>query len=293
MNGGLDRPGARLICFTSIWLAGVFSSTGMLTAKQTMELVEMSLVGENQFTNSIPFVILVNFAVSNFLMEYWKQKALANFSALVVVPCFQVCLVVLSVVGGAIYFGEFDGMEPYRIVLFLFGLGVVCAGILLLSAPGPEDDKRGKTMYSMACVVVFAQRLRRRARSSRDENMEGGNALHSSKQIEGEQAGSVPSGQVDSLAPLSRGAKEYPPSRPEQGHYARRDTTTQGWQLRLPPLSRSPGNSPNNSPEGSPLAPAFASMLPDPGESQAIAENDRLAAVHMPNTPLTNPVPSS
>jgi hypothetical protein len=173
MTGQLNVPGAHVICFGSVWIAGVFSSATMLTAKQTMELLETTLMGNNQFTTMIPFIILINFILMNFLMEYWKQKALAVFNALIVVPIFQVCLVVLSVVGGAIYFDEFKGMPLYRTLLFMVGLLVVCGGIVVLStSTKPPKEHPGRTMFAMTLAVMTAQRLLRRARKRLLQNME-------------------------------------------------------------------------------------------------------------------------
>jgi len=168
MNGDLSRPGARLIVFGYVWIAGIFSSWTMLTAKQVAELTETTLSGDNQFEEATPFVILLTFLAMNFLMEYWKQKALASFSALIVVPLFQVFLVLLSVVGGAIYFREFVGMDAWRILMFCFGLGILCVGIFVLSM----TPKRGRSLFTVILVVVVAQKLLRtvRRRKARRES---------------------------------------------------------------------------------------------------------------------------
>jgi len=164
MDGNLDKQHARLICFGCVWMAGVFSSATMLTAKQTMELLETTLMGDNQFTTVIPFVILINFVLMNFLMEYWKQKALATFSALIVVPLFQVSLVVLSTIGGALYFDEFSGMELYRTAFFVLGLVIVCAGIVVLAMSGKKRESPGRTVFSAVLAVMTGKRLLKRAR---------------------------------------------------------------------------------------------------------------------------------
>lgn len=163
MNGDLSKPGARIIVFGNIWIAGIFSSWTMLTAKQVAELTETTLSGKgNQFNQPTPYWIFGTFLLFNLLMEFFKQKALAQFSALIVVPVFQVNLVVLSVIGGAIYFSEFDGMEGWRIGAFCAGLFIVCAGIVTLSMAAHKE--KPIRLYSTILVVLVAQKMVRKLR---------------------------------------------------------------------------------------------------------------------------------
>ena len=166
-NGSMEKQGARVICCSYIWIAAIFSSGTMLTAKQTMELLETTLSGVNQFDQPTVWVILFNFICMNVVMEYWKQKALASFSALVVVPLFQVMLVVLAVITGAIYFDEFKGMAAYSIICFSFGLVIVCYGMFVLAGGETGATKRQMSIFTSVYCILVAKRWLWKVRNKR------------------------------------------------------------------------------------------------------------------------------
>jgi len=161
MDGDMKKPHATTLCMSMIWIAGMLSSYTMLTAKQVAELLEATLSGINQFDNPVTYGIIFFFVFFNFTMEYWKQKALSSFSALIVVPVFQVSMLVLSVVGGAIYFKEFSGMEWWRSLFFSLSLGIVCVGIFILARSQASKEQNITLYTSMVCVLVVTKLLRR------------------------------------------------------------------------------------------------------------------------------------
>jgi len=127
-----------------------------------MELLETTASGKNQFMQAMVWVILFNFLLMNVVMEYWKQKALASYNALVVVPLFQVALTVLTVVTGAIYFEEFAGMEDFKILCFVGGLGVVCLGMYIVAGDdggkSPGDVEKPVSLFTAVYVVMVTRR---------------------------------------------------------------------------------------------------------------------------------------
>jgi len=162
-DGTMDKQGAKVICFSYIWIAAIFSSGTMLTAKQTMELLETTLSGEDQFVKPVVWIVITNFLLMNIVMEYWKQEALSNFDALVVVPLFQVTLIVLAVIAGAIYFDEFSSMEMWRVICFMVGIGVVCYGIYILAtAPRQKKERKCISFFTSIYVVMIVRRLKLR-----------------------------------------------------------------------------------------------------------------------------------
>jgi len=217
MNGDLARKGARVIVFGNIWIAGIFSSWTMLTAKQVAELTETTLSGKaNQFDGPTPYLIFGTFLLFNLLMEFFKQRALATFSALIVVPVFQVNLVVLSVIGGAIYFSEFAGMEGWRVGAFTAGLFIVCAGIVVLSMAANQE--KPIRLYSAILVVVTAQKMVRKLRLrqvERDGHVTAAKQDNSRGPSTPSAHPHVPSGL--SPMPIVSSPKELPPLRLPRG----------------------------------------------------------------------------
>ena len=66
-------------------------------------------------------------------MEYFRQKALSLFGAIYVVPLFEVLCITMTSVIGMVYFEEYVGWETVDVALYILGILVVIAGVLVLS----------------------------------------------------------------------------------------------------------------------------------------------------------------
>ena len=63
----------------------------------------------------------------------YLNRGLAKFSALAVIPVYQVTLLSFSTLSGGVAFGELDGMGPARAAAFVLGIALSCAGVALLA----------------------------------------------------------------------------------------------------------------------------------------------------------------
>jgi len=68
---------------------------------------------------------------------YWQMRflnwALQYHAALLVVPIFLCCKILLSISGGGLYFKEFDNFSGFQLIMFGVGVSVTVFGIVLLT----------------------------------------------------------------------------------------------------------------------------------------------------------------
>jgi hypothetical protein len=106
----------------------------VLFAKATVNLLTLSLFqGNNQYIHFDSWVITAVTVVTAVLQIYWINLGLARYDALIQIPVFYVVWTLFDVVGGGIYYGEFDGFTPVRYVLFCLGVSVIFAGVAVLA----------------------------------------------------------------------------------------------------------------------------------------------------------------
>ncbi|KAF9324915.1 hypothetical protein BG006_000109 [Podila minutissima] len=115
-------------------LGGMMASYTVLFAKSLINLLVTSIFdGQNQFTSVLAWVILVVTVVTAVSQVYWINMGLKKYDALLQVPVFFTIWVLLDIVGGGIYYGEFDGFTPKKYVLFCLGVLIVFFGVALLA----------------------------------------------------------------------------------------------------------------------------------------------------------------
>jgi len=159
MDGSLQPRGAIFLALMYTSTKGVMGGYTMLFGKMFAEVVAESGEGDNQFVKWETYLFFVLFVLFNFLMEYWRQKALNLFSTMYCVPLFQVTLVFFSVFTGAIFFSEFDGMSTLYLSLFFFGVLVICIGVVILSVVTESRKLREvapRTKLKAAFLAVYA-----------------------------------------------------------------------------------------------------------------------------------------
>ena len=133
----------------------------MLFGKMFAEVAAESGEGDNQFVKWETYLFFVLFLAFNFLMEYWRQKALNLFSTMYCVPLFQVTLVVFAVFTGAIFFDEFAEISTFYLILFFVGVIIICIGVVILSvmtesrAQVPVRRRMAATFQAVWFIIVL------------------------------------------------------------------------------------------------------------------------------------------
>jgi hypothetical protein len=105
----------------------------VLFAKATVNLFTVSIFeADNQFTEPLAWLIATITIVTAVSQIYWINMGLARYDALLQIPVFYVVwsnyLVIVAlfdVIGGGVYYGEFDGFSALKvnffyIIVFLF-----------------------------------------------------------------------------------------------------------------------------------------------------------------------------
>eukprot|EP01065_Artemidia_motanka_P005792 TRINITY_DN12803_c0_g1_i1.p1 TRINITY_DN12803_c0_g1~~TRINITY_DN12803_c0_g1_i1.p1 ORF type:complete len:472 (+),score=71.20 TRINITY_DN12803_c0_g1_i1:69-1484(+) len=93
------------------------------------------------------YLFLALLLLFNTLEVFRLQRGLMMYPAVVVVTTFQVCLVAFAVVGGGIYFKEFDGFgqnsgEHWRPPVFGAGLCIAMCGVFFATQGDDEADPK-------------------------------------------------------------------------------------------------------------------------------------------------------
>lgn len=133
-----DRgPYARLqkyhrFCYSA--LSGTVGAQSVLFAKCIAELLVNSIQGHGVlFAFWQTYVLLFCMGITVVLQIKWLNKGLKLFDALYVVPVFQSFWILVSVIAGLTFFGEYTQMDRLSYVMFPFGIIITIAGVYILS----------------------------------------------------------------------------------------------------------------------------------------------------------------
>jgi len=91
-------------------LSGTIGAQSILCAKSVAEMIKESFDGNNQFVKPLTWVIVLFMVIFIFSQIHWLARGLESFDAVYIVPVFQCFFISVAVVGGAVYFREFDEM---------------------------------------------------------------------------------------------------------------------------------------------------------------------------------------
>jgi len=132
----LNTTLGKFSAFAYAVLPAILSSFNSLFSKIVGELVKTTIKGSQQFTNWRTYVFIIVFAFVDASQVVYLQRALRAFDALLIIPLYQVSLVIFGVTTGGIYFHEFQqfGQKPvYYPIFFVVGLLLSVAGVIVLS----------------------------------------------------------------------------------------------------------------------------------------------------------------
>jgi hypothetical protein len=124
---------ARLESVAYPSLAGTFGAHSVLFAKSTAEVVKQTARGDNQFAHPASYFFILFLFLFLFLQMRILNEGLSKADALVIVPVYQVCWVMMNTVVGMVYFEDYKEMIPWHTFLFLLGVAITLAGVFLLS----------------------------------------------------------------------------------------------------------------------------------------------------------------
>ena len=132
-------------------MVAVFTS---LFAKSFGEIVEKTIVGENQFLFVATYVFFGLLVCFTCLQIYWLNMALRHYDALLVLPIFHAMWTVLSILNAGIYFSDFEHYDRSKVVGFAMGLGTIFTGTFFL-ASRVCDKNRIEVTAARVQITVF------------------------------------------------------------------------------------------------------------------------------------------
>jgi hypothetical protein len=145
-GGGLDLALRRFECFLRALLCGCFSGlTGFCAKAVTCCVTSMIAERSADDLQRVEFwAFLIIFPVSMVLQVRAMSEALRDFDAMVMVPMYQSCIVIIGVTWGWLYYNESAGLSSLSRGLFVLGCSLTLCGLAILatrpdSAPPPPE----------------------------------------------------------------------------------------------------------------------------------------------------------
>jgi hypothetical protein len=114
-------------------LAGVFGAQSVMFAKSTIELLQVTWHGVNQFHYVLTYAILAAMLVSIVVQTHVLSLGLKRFDALYIIPVFTCFYITFSVIGGGVYFQEFHQFTLAQWIIFPIGVLTTITGALIMS----------------------------------------------------------------------------------------------------------------------------------------------------------------
>lgn len=123
-------------CFTSS-IVGVQTP---ILGKSLSLLMRDTINGNNQFKTWYPYVLGSIFVVLGLVWVWRYNTAIKRYDILYVMPTITACYITLNILGGGIYFEEFNNFEIYQWVTFSIGIVFIIVGIVLISIHGTHHE---------------------------------------------------------------------------------------------------------------------------------------------------------
>ncbi|CAM9814965.1 unnamed protein product [Chrysoparadoxa australica] len=113
--------------------SAIIGTQSAVQGKCLSELINLSVQGDNQMQYPFTYLVLIIWVCSTGFWIVRMNKALSLFHGLFIIPALQVFWTFFSVLGGGIYFKEFQELTPERMCAFALGVGIVFVGVYQLA----------------------------------------------------------------------------------------------------------------------------------------------------------------
>lgn len=130
-------PPMNLLGFCFVYSSAVVGTQSVTLFKSLSTMLRDSSSGDNQLDSWFFYVVLV---AAVCVAVFWVNRmnlALKKFNALFIIPVLQVCWVMLSSIGGGIYYKEFDAYSDEEIGLYSGSMALIVFGTYLLAPDQP------------------------------------------------------------------------------------------------------------------------------------------------------------
>jgi hypothetical protein len=97
----------------------------VLFAKCSAQLLVNTFTGDILFVKWPSYLVLTGLFLTIYYQIKWLNSGLQLFTALYIVPVFQSFWILISVVSGMVFFGEYEEMAKDETKIIMFPLGIV------------------------------------------------------------------------------------------------------------------------------------------------------------------------
>ncbi|KAG6890405.1 hypothetical protein C0995_008759 [Termitomyces sp. Mi166 len=148
LYGKRNDPDMRAINRTRLLLAisyssfsGIISGMCLLFAKSGVELLLLTLRGQNQFWRWQAWVLVLGLVVFALLQLWYLHKALILADPTLVCPSAFCFYNVSSITNGLVYFNQFSLIPPLHLGLVAFGMTVLLGGVWIVSVQSGVKER--------------------------------------------------------------------------------------------------------------------------------------------------------
>jgi len=113
--------------------AGITGGNSVLFAKSTVELLKDAFHGDDVFLHLDTYLIIAMMILCLLTQIHFLNGAMKRYDQLHVLPVYQSYWIISGVVGGLVYFGEFEELSPAAINMFLIGTAITLSGLYQLT----------------------------------------------------------------------------------------------------------------------------------------------------------------
>ncbi|GBG32869.1 Magnesium transporter NIPA2 [Hondaea fermentalgiana] len=113
--------------------AGITGGQSVLFAKSTVELLKDAAQGDDVFLHLDTYLIICAMVACLLTQITFLNGAMKRFDQLYVMPMYQSYWIISGVVGGLVYFGEWEESTTTQINMFVLGTCITLSGLVVLT----------------------------------------------------------------------------------------------------------------------------------------------------------------
>jgi len=138
---GYELPGSAVVpALTYVLTSSIIGTQSLVQCKCASLILGNTFSGNPQLAHPFTYFAFIFWFFTTYFWFYRMNAALKFFSGSFIIPVSQVFWTFFSIITGGIYFKEFDSMNWFQIIGFIFAVMVVFYGVHLL-APRPTDGQ--------------------------------------------------------------------------------------------------------------------------------------------------------
>ncbi|KAI0073129.1 hypothetical protein K474DRAFT_1666969 [Panus rudis PR-1116 ss-1] len=124
-----------LLAMSYASFSGIISGMCLLFAKSGVELLVLTIGGDNQFWRWQAWVLVIGLGICALLQLWYMHKSLVLANPTLVCPLAFCFYNVSSIVNGLIYFDQFSLLSTTHLLLVMLGMTILLAGVWIVSFP--------------------------------------------------------------------------------------------------------------------------------------------------------------